>query len=61
MEDSLYLVEHIPEAKYVELQDDAHFYFIGDSDAFVYESQEFLAGQRSQFAARLPFATKWAD
>jgi class 3 adenylate cyclase len=47
VEDSRYLVEHIPGAKYVELPGDAHFYFVGDADAFVYEIQEFLTGQRS--------------
>jgi class 3 adenylate cyclase len=47
VEDSRYLVEHIPGAKYVELPGDAHFYFVDDADAFVYEIQEFLTGQRS--------------
>jgi class 3 adenylate cyclase len=43
---SRYLAEHIPGAKYVELQGNAHLYFVGDADAFVDEIQEFLTGER---------------
>ncbi len=46
IESSRYLAEHIPGAKYVELQGDAHMYFVGDADAFVDEIQEFLTGER---------------
>jgi len=44
---SRYLADHIPGAKYVELPGNAHFYFVGDSDSFVSEIQEFLTGERS--------------
>ena len=44
---SRHLAEHIPDAKYVELQGNAHMYFVGDADAFVDEIQEFLTGKRS--------------
>jgi pimeloyl-ACP methyl ester carboxylesterase len=47
IESSRYLAEHIPGAKYVELQGNAHLYFVGDADAFVDEIQEFLTGERS--------------
>jgi len=47
IEDSRYLADRIPGAKFVELPGDAHFYFVGDSDAFVDEIEEFLTGTRS--------------
>lgn len=46
-EDSRYLADHIPGARYVELSGNAHFYFVGDADSFVDEVQEFLTGERS--------------
>jgi pimeloyl-ACP methyl ester carboxylesterase/class 3 adenylate cyclase len=42
-----YMVEHIPGAKYVELQGVDHMYFVGDADIIVDEIQEFLTGERS--------------
>ena len=39
-----YLGEHIPDAKYVELPGDDHFYFVGDTDGLVDEIEEFLTG-----------------
>jgi pimeloyl-ACP methyl ester carboxylesterase/class 3 adenylate cyclase len=47
IEDSRYLADRIPGAKFVELPGDAHFYFVGDSNAFVDEIEEFLTGARS--------------
>ncbi|MFO1304843.1 MAG: alpha/beta fold hydrolase [Burkholderiales bacterium] len=47
VEDSRYLADRIPGAKFVELAGDAHFSFVGDSDAFVDEIEEFLTGERS--------------
>lgn len=47
IEDSRYLADGIPGAKYVELPGDAHFYFVGDSNAFIDEIEEFLTGARS--------------
>jgi class 3 adenylate cyclase len=44
---SLYLAEHIPGARYVELEGTDSFPFIGDSDAIVEEIEEFLTGGRS--------------
>jgi class 3 adenylate cyclase/pimeloyl-ACP methyl ester carboxylesterase len=43
---SLYLVEHIPGARYVELDGEDSFPFLGDSDAVVEEIEEFLTGGR---------------
>ncbi len=44
---SRYLAEHIPGARYVELDGIDSFPFIGDSDAIVEEIEEFLTGRRS--------------
>jgi class 3 adenylate cyclase len=43
---SHYLAEHIPGARYVELEGTDSFPFVGDSDAFVEEVEEFLTGVR---------------
>jgi class 3 adenylate cyclase/pimeloyl-ACP methyl ester carboxylesterase len=43
---SRYLAEHIPGAHYVELEGNDSFPFVGDSDAFVEEVEEFLTGVR---------------
>jgi class 3 adenylate cyclase/alpha-beta hydrolase superfamily lysophospholipase len=44
---SRYLAQHIPGARYVELEGADSFPFIGDSDAIVEEIEEFLTGGRS--------------
>jgi pimeloyl-ACP methyl ester carboxylesterase len=44
---SRYLAEHIPGARYVELEGEDSFPFVGDSDALVEEIAEFLTGGRS--------------
>ncbi len=44
---SQYLAEHIPGARYVELDGIDSFPFLGDSDAVVEEIEEFLTGGRS--------------
>ena len=44
---SHYLAEHIPGARYVELEGEDSFPFVGDSDAIVEEVEEFLTGVRS--------------
>jgi class 3 adenylate cyclase len=44
---SKYLAEHIPDARYVELEGIDSFPFLGDSDAIVEEIEEFLTGLRS--------------
>jgi class 3 adenylate cyclase len=44
---SRYLAEHIPGARYVELEGADSFPFLGDSDAIVDEIEEFLTGARS--------------
>jgi pimeloyl-ACP methyl ester carboxylesterase/class 3 adenylate cyclase len=44
---SRYLADHIPGARYVELDGVDSFPFIGDSDAIVEEIEEFLTGARS--------------
>ena len=43
---SHYLAENIPGARYVELEGDDSFPFVGDSDAIVEEIEEFLTGGR---------------
>ena len=43
---SRYLAEHIPGARYVELEGIDSFPFVGDSDAIVEEIEEFLTGGR---------------
>jgi class 3 adenylate cyclase/pimeloyl-ACP methyl ester carboxylesterase len=44
---SRYLAEHIPDARYLELDGVDSFPFVGDSDAIIEETQEFLTGVRS--------------
>jgi class 3 adenylate cyclase len=44
---SKYLAEHIPGARYMELEGADSFPFLGDSDAIVEEVEEFLTGGRS--------------
>jgi class 3 adenylate cyclase len=44
---SRYLAEHIPSARYVELDGVDSLPFLGDSDAIVEEIEEFLTGARS--------------
>ncbi len=44
---SRYLAEHIPGARYVELEGTDSFPFVGDSDAIIEEVEEFLTGGRS--------------
>lgn len=41
-----YLAEHIPGARLVELEGRDHLYFIGDTESFLDEIQEFLTGVR---------------
>jgi class 3 adenylate cyclase/pimeloyl-ACP methyl ester carboxylesterase len=43
---SRYLAEHIPGARYVELQGSDSFPFVGDSDTIIEEVEEFLTGVR---------------
>ena len=43
---SRYLAEHIPGARYVELEGIDSFPFVGDSDAILEEIEEFLTGGR---------------
>ena len=52
---SHYLAERIPGARYVELEGEDSFPFVGDSDAIVEEIEEFLTGVRSggEFARAL--------
>ena len=41
-----YLAEHIPGARLVELEGRDHLFFVGDADAIVSETEEFLTGSR---------------
>jgi class 3 adenylate cyclase/pimeloyl-ACP methyl ester carboxylesterase len=42
-----YLAEHIPDARFVVLPGNDHFFFVGDTDAIADEIEEFLTGARS--------------
>ena len=42
-----YLAQHIPDAKFVVLPGDDHFFFVGDTDALADEIEEFLTGVRT--------------
>jgi pimeloyl-ACP methyl ester carboxylesterase len=42
-----YLAEHIPGAKFVELEGTDHLFFTGDADAILDEIEEFLTGTRA--------------
>jgi class 3 adenylate cyclase/pimeloyl-ACP methyl ester carboxylesterase len=42
-----YLAEHLPNAKLVVLPGDDHAFFVGDTDAWVDEIEDFLTGARS--------------
>ena len=49
---SRYLAEHIPAARYVELEGEDSLFFVGDSDAIIDEIQEFLTGDTRTGRAR---------
>ena len=49
---SQYLAEHIPGARYVELDGIDSFPFLGDSDAVVEEIEEFLTGDAAAVSGR---------
>jgi class 3 adenylate cyclase len=44
---SRYLADHIPGARYVELDGVDSLFFVGDSDAIIDEIEEFLTGERT--------------
>jgi class 3 adenylate cyclase len=46
VEHSRYLAEHIPNARYVELEGSDNLFSIGDTDAVIGEIEEFLTGER---------------
>jgi pimeloyl-ACP methyl ester carboxylesterase len=46
LDNSRYLAEHIPGAKFVELAGEDHLPFLGDMDSVADEIEEFLTGQR---------------
>jgi class 3 adenylate cyclase len=48
VEHSHYLANHIPGAKYVELEGTDNMFSVGDSDAVLGEVEEFLTGERHQ-------------
>jgi pimeloyl-ACP methyl ester carboxylesterase len=41
-----YLAEHIPNARFVELDGEDHLYFVGDTEPVLAEIEEFLTGSR---------------
>ena len=48
IEHSRYLAEHIPGARYVELEGDENLFSTGDLDAWIGEVEEFLTGHRQE-------------
>jgi class 3 adenylate cyclase len=48
VEHSRYMAEHIPNARYLELEGDENLFSVGDVDAFVGEVEEFLTGERHE-------------
>src|SRR5262245_38802847 len=52
-----YLADHIPGAKFVELEGTDHLFFTGDADAIVDEIEEFLTGVRPRPAVERVLAT----
>jgi len=52
-----YLADHIPGAKFVELEGTDHLFFTGDADTIVDEIQEFLTGVRPRPAVERVLAT----
>jgi class 3 adenylate cyclase len=47
-EHSRYIAEHIPDARFVELEGDENLFSIGNVDTFVGEIEEFLTGERHE-------------
>jgi class 3 adenylate cyclase len=41
-----YLADHLPNARYVELEGEDHLFFVGDADALLDETELFLTGER---------------
>jgi class 3 adenylate cyclase len=54
---SLYIAEHIPGAKFVELEGSDNMFSIGDSEALIGEVEEFLTGERHRVEADRMLAT----
>jgi class 3 adenylate cyclase len=48
VEHSRYLAEHIPGARYVELEGSDNLFSMGDSEAVIGEAEEFLTGARHE-------------
>jgi pimeloyl-ACP methyl ester carboxylesterase len=46
-----YLADHLPDARYVELEGGDHLYFVGDADAVLDEIELFLTGARHSHPA----------
>ncbi|HEX9235140.1 MAG TPA: adenylate/guanylate cyclase domain-containing protein [Actinomycetota bacterium] len=57
VESGRYVAEHIPGAKFVELEGDDHLWSAGNSDAIIEEVQEFLTGSRRVTEADRVLAT----
>ena len=57
VEHGRYLAQHIPGARYVELEGADHPHFIGDSDRVIGEVESFLTGQRVEWPTERVLAT----
>ena len=44
-----YLAEHIPDARFIELPGEDHYFFVGDTDSLLDEIEEFLTGTHQGF------------
>jgi class 3 adenylate cyclase len=57
VENSRYMADRIPHARYVELEGDDHLWFAGDVDSIFDEVQEFLTGARHSTVSNRTLAT----
>jgi class 3 adenylate cyclase len=57
VENGRYVAEHIPNAKYAELDGEDHLWWFGDQEALVGEVEEFLTGSRERGSGRRALMT----
>jgi class 3 adenylate cyclase/pimeloyl-ACP methyl ester carboxylesterase len=57
VENGRYVAEHIPNAKYAELEGEDHLWWFGDQEVLVGEVEEFLTGSRERGSGRRALMT----